>query len=204
MLEGVWRTCSDFVVNEWNANKYFILPHIPFKKEKWIIVNASWSQFYFLARQCNVKRWHRIENIDARCSIRTSHQLNTYRLIHEWHPLKLDSISIRLVHSIKTIWNSIVIWKFASVIFWKSIPWDHLWWQWQWQWQWRCCCVLCSILCWHTSLSQLFQQHSACTQIPNTNKNYSTLSWHEFEYAGKFYHLLFQVEVCLAIYWILG
>lgn len=29
-------------------------------------------------------------------------------------------------------------------------------------------------------------------QIRNTNKNYSTLSWHEFEHAGKFYHLLFR------------
>lgn len=95
MLAGVWRTCSD-LLSMLSTNR--MLTSISF----WCIFSSTKklnhrecimiSILFSRSRQCNVKRWNRIENIYARCSIRTSYQLNTFLLIYERHPLKLDSI----------------------------------------------------------------------------------------------------------------
>lgn len=123
--------------------------------KKWIIVSASWFQFYsFSLVNVMSNDGIKLKMTMLCCSIRASYQLNTYLLIYEWHPLELDSIFIRLDHSIKTIWNSIVIWKFASVILKIDSMWSFvavavmlL----------LLLCAVPSILCWYTSLSQLFQ-----------------------------------------------
>lgn len=202
----------------WNVDKYFILTHILYfstkKAQKWIHhdLNIISSLVNVMSNDgiLNFAKWtgkNATENKYAWCCI-FAHAINWTRIY--WFMNGILSNSIRFSFASFIASNYLKFYSDFKIRFGYFENRFH-----------EIICgngggsgggddddddaVCYSILCWYTSLSQLFQQHSytfahTCTNSKYKQKLFNIVMRHEFEYAGKFYRLLFQVEVCLAIY----